>query len=381
MSVSLGPFLTCFLTIFLLTGYLYFILYHNKNIIYYGIKLIFIGIAFILLRTLIPINFPFTISVYFKKLLFPIQYFLNLKIGDSNLSVAVVLFITWLIGCCYNLVKLIWQYMQYPRYLRPFLLKDRKNHPLLDKVLQKNAPSSLQVAIVPLQCAPAIWGLHNPILILPNIPLTEDELTHIILHEVKHYINHDLWLKFLLNIVICFHWYNPFIYMLNQKLTLAFELSNDEILLRDYTDEQKISYAECIIKMSNMHNSEKIVSNALTFTTSKKSVLRQRVHFILSEYSNKNMSAKNLILLRHTLMIGSMLFLSLIFVPEPTYIPKSIEQSTMSITTENAYLLKSSGEYLLYVDEKYITTFPTVPEDFEYLPLKNQEENNHETKN
>lgn len=374
MSISLGPFLTCFFTIFLLIGYLYFILYHNKSIIYYGIKLIFVGIAFILLRTLIPINFPFTISVYFNKLLFPIQYFLNLKIGDSKLSIAVVLFIIWLVGCCYNLIRLILHYIQYPRYLRPFLLKNRNNYPLLDKVLQKNSLSSLRVAIVNLRCSPAIWGLHNPILILPNIPLTEEELTHIILHETKHCTNHDLWLKLLLNIVTCFHWYNPFIYLLNQKLTLAFELSNDEILLRDYTDAQKISYAECIMKISSTNDYEdyeKIIPNSLAFTTSTKSVLSQRIHFILSEHSHTNASKKVLTLLRHALLIGSMLFLSLIFVPEPALIPKSIEQSTMSITPENAYLTKSHGKYMLYVDGKYITTFPTVPEEFTNLPIKN----------
>lgn len=366
---------------FFLTGYLYFILYYRKSIIYYGIKLIFIGISFILLRTLLPINFPFTVSIYFEKLLYPLQRILSYHIGNSTLSVFYILIAVWLAGFFYKLTKLIVQYTRYQRNLMPFILKDWNSHPLLKKILENEASSFLRVAIVPSICSPAITGLHKPILILPNYPFSEEELTHIVAHEVKHYVNHDLWLKLLLNIIICFHWYNPVIYLLNKKLTLAFELSNDEILLRNYTEEQRLNYAECILKASKLRKKQETEFSALAFTNTNESVLAQRIHFILSDDFKGNLHKKNMILLLHSFLIGSLLLLSLIFVPEPTSIPESIEQSTLSISPDNAYLVNVSGEYLLYVDEEYITKFPDIPKDFQKLPIKTQEENDNENKN
>lgn len=370
MSVSLGPFLTSFFTIIFLTGYLCYILHYNKNIISYGIRLIFLGIAFILLRTLIPINFPFTISIYFEKLLLPIHAFFNLKIGNTNFSIASAFLIIWFIGFCYKLFKLTWHYIQYPRYLKPFILKDRKENPLVDKVFQKHAPPSFRIAIIPMQCSPAIWGLHKPILILPDILLTEEELTYIVLHEVRHYTNYDLWLILLLNISLCFHWCNPFMYLLNKKLTLAFELSNDEVLLRDYTNEQKISYTECVLKISRLQNMEKQRINALSFTATKGSDLKHRINFLLSV----NPSAKSRKIITpfvfHALLVGSVLLTSFIFVPEIDYLPKSVEESTLSITSDNAYLKEQNGKYLLFVNGQYITSFSSIPEEFETLKLK-----------
>lgn len=381
MSVSIGPFLTCFITILFLTGYLYFILYYRKSIIYYGIKLIFIGISFILLRTLLPVNFPFTVSIYFDKLLYPIQQILNFHIVNSTLSVFDIVIIVWLIGFFYKLTKLIVQYIQYPRYLKSFILKDWNSYPLLKNVLEKNAPSSLRVAIIPVLCSPSITGLQKPILILPNHSFSEDELTHIVAHEVKHYMNHDLWLKLLLNIIICFHWYNPVIYLLNKKLTLAFELSNDEILLRNYTAEQKLDYAECILKISKLQQHQSSEFSELAFTTTNDSILAQRIHFILSDDIKNNLRQKKITLLLHSFLIGSILLFSIIFVPEPASISKSVEQSTFAITPNNAYMIKSLKEYLLYVDGEYIMKFSDIPEDFHDLPVKTQEEHDNENKN
>ena len=247
--------------------------------------------------------------------------------------------------------------------------------------MDKNTSPSLQVAIVPVPCSPAITGLHRPILVLPNQPFSKEELTYIITHEIKHYTNHDLWLKLILNIVTCFDWYNPLIHVLNRKLILAFELSNDEILVRNYTKEQKLCYAECILKASKLHNHQADKFSTLAFTNTNDSSLAQRIHFILSDDFKNSLYKKNVTLLLHSFLIGSILFLSLIFVPEHASIPESIEQSTMAITPDNAYLLESSGEYLLYVDGKYIIKFSDIPEDFQNLPVKTQEENNHENKN
>ena len=64
MIISLGPVLICFLTIAVLTGYLYFILYKSNTIFLRSVKLLFGIMVVIMCRMLFPINFPFTYSIY-----------------------------------------------------------------------------------------------------------------------------------------------------------------------------------------------------------------------------------------------------------------------------------------------------------------------------
>ena len=53
MSVSLGPFMTCFVTILILTGYVHFIMKRNSALFRGTIKIVFGVIAVILLRMMV----------------------------------------------------------------------------------------------------------------------------------------------------------------------------------------------------------------------------------------------------------------------------------------------------------------------------------------
>ena len=64
MEISFGPFLTCFFAIMFLTIYLYIILYRARNVFAKNTKWLFLGILLIFIRLSVPVNFPFTYSVY-----------------------------------------------------------------------------------------------------------------------------------------------------------------------------------------------------------------------------------------------------------------------------------------------------------------------------
>ena len=95
MEISFGPFLTCFFAIMFLTIYLYIILYRARNVFAKNTKWLFLGILLIFIRLSVPVNFPFTYSVYSEKFL---PRFTNPlcdnKIG--NLSIYDCLLILWI---------------------------------------------------------------------------------------------------------------------------------------------------------------------------------------------------------------------------------------------------------------------------------------------
>lgn len=87
MSVSLGPFMTCFVTILILTGYVHFIMKRNSALFRGTIKIVFGVIAVILLRMMVPINFPFTKTIYSSKLLIGLGNIVYANVyGDREIS-------------------------------------------------------------------------------------------------------------------------------------------------------------------------------------------------------------------------------------------------------------------------------------------------------
>ena len=66
---------------------------------------------------------------------------------------------------------------------------------------------------------PMILGLFRPVLILPQMKLTQQQLTFIFRHELAHYKRRDLWIKWMFLLVQSVHWFNPLVHIL-AKLSL-----------------------------------------------------------------------------------------------------------------------------------------------------------------
>ena len=60
MSLSLGPFITCFLCTNILCIILHYLIYKKKIFFDKSLRFIFWIIGIILLRMVLPFNFPFT---------------------------------------------------------------------------------------------------------------------------------------------------------------------------------------------------------------------------------------------------------------------------------------------------------------------------------
>ena len=249
MAVSLGPFMTCFLAVLFLTVYIYIVIYVKKDILYSGMKLVFAGIALILIRMMIPFNFPFTQTIVSYKILPPVNKFLFDYIGDTKIDMATILFIIWIAVTLIKIGYFGWEQQKYRACLLPFAVKNWDDYPQLKNVLGRCKISFWRVCIVPMNISPAVVGIRKPILVLPEYPFSENELYYVCLHEAEHCRNHDLWLRLLLDIVICTQWFNPLVYFMQRELTLAFELSNDRVILDTMTERQKMEYAECVMKM------------------------------------------------------------------------------------------------------------------------------------
>ena len=80
MSLSLGPFITCFLCTNILCIILHYLIYKKKIFFDKSLRFIFWIIGIILLRMVLPFNFPFTYTSYSDNILPKIVDFISYKI-------------------------------------------------------------------------------------------------------------------------------------------------------------------------------------------------------------------------------------------------------------------------------------------------------------
>ena len=61
--------------------------------------------------------------------------------------------------------------------------------------------------------SPIMIGFFRPSIVLPIGELEDKELFYIFMHELRHYKQRDMFYKWLVQIVVCIHWFNPFVYL------------------------------------------------------------------------------------------------------------------------------------------------------------------------
>ena len=372
MEVSLGPFITCFLTVLFLTVYVFVTIYVKKDVLYDGMKIVFLLISIILVRMLVPFNFSFTITIPSYTVLPPIDRFLFSFIGGTGIELAQVLFGIWLVVTI-QVARMVLRQRKFTSYLRPFRVKDSKQYPRLFQILQDNDVAELPVYIVPINISPAIVGVFHPVFILPKQEFTDRELYYICQHEIRHYKNHDLWLKLFIDVVLCAQWFNPAAYFLNKQLTLVFELSNDQRILQHCSELQRVEYTECILKVAEKQEKRSPFFIGLFFVDIGKSDLEMRTNYIASEEYRPRKRHRISMAMQY-MLITFVLVTSFLIVPEGCSMQEEVRQETYGITSKNSYFIKTDDGYNLYTDDAYVFTFFPIPEEFDDLPIYEEED-------
>ena len=120
---------------------------------------------------------------------------------------------------------------------------------------------------------PAVYGIIKPKIILP-IEYQESELNYILMHENAHIKRKDNLVRLLAFIIVCLHWFNPFVWLLLKLLYSDIELACDESVLSNCDETERKEYAYTLLSTA-----EKTNVFAASFGGSK---IRIRIENILS---------------------------------------------------------------------------------------------------
>ncbi len=72
-------------------------------------------------------------------------------------------------------------------------------------------------------------------------------MSYIFVHELIHYKQRDMFYKWLIQIVVCAHWFNPFVYLLEKEVNKSCELSCDEKVISVLDDKARREYGDTLI--------------------------------------------------------------------------------------------------------------------------------------
>lgn len=370
MSVSLGPFMTCFVTILILTVYAYVMMKRSNDFFRGTVKIIFAIIAVIMLRMMVPVNFPFTRTIYSSKLLIGLGNIVYANVyGDRQVLVSDLLLWAWISVAVILLIRYFYKRVKVRRILEQYVIKDTDTKEYYESFLNDTKIRSIKIAVIPGEKQAAIFGVIRPIMILPDAVLEEKTVAHMIRHEMKHYANYDLWLKFFVDLLVVIHWWNPVVYVMRKELSLAFELSNDYMVTRDMPELEKLEYAQTLVQAAKLMSNQQAYDLNLTGGE----CLETRIQMLLEEKKTEGMRSR-LLAAVNLLFVLLLLIISLVFVPEVSYkesMPYDSEEfdESFEITPENAYYLKTENGYELYADDVYRWTEKEIAEEFREMRI------------
>lgn len=368
----MGPFLTCIMGIVFLTVYLYLVLYRLDHPAVLRAKVIFAGIVLIFLRMCVPVNFPFTYTIYSRKLLLPLADIFFKPVGTSGRMISDILMLCWLTVAAVRSGRLLIRTIRLRRYLNAYTVKEEAPYLSLFASVRKYCKKPVRIAVVPHDVSPGITQIIRPTIVFPEsyICFSGKELDYICMHEINHYRHHDLWMKWLLELLSCIHWWNPLVYLLKKEYALTLELANDHRLMREYPDYNSIDYADLILKIAEGKSTPapKDFGGLTAFVRKRRSDLNVRLSFILKEPEKKEKSGKYLWV--HGMVICAVMLFSLFVVVEPDSWSSPIgEDGTFELQPEYAYFVHTAEGYEIYVEGQYMGTTYELPEDFEHFKI------------
>lgn len=374
MFLSPAALITILLIINLSIILLWFFMKSHKRIMQISLSTLLLGILLVVLRLLVPMEFSFQQTIREKNILPSLFLILYTPVWESVASgiyVYHVILFVWGIGILFFSIKNLLCHIRFLYLInRETDLCDEKVRNTIKKIEKLHGKSSnFKIIMTSRVSVPMYFGLLRPIIILPEVKLSDQELYYILRHEATHYYNNDLWIKLFVEFISIIYWWNPFVIILKHEVDKILEIRVDMAVTKTFNESEKVNYLECLIRIAKETSSPEISSFSLSFDSRTVSVLSQRFHIVLTGEKFKKSKVKNLILLVSMIFV---LILSSFVVFEPYSINPKDQEKTLELTPENAYLIvRPDNGYDVYVNNEYFATVTAIRDSYSNLSIYN----------
>ncbi|MBY2477379.1 M56 family metallopeptidase [Clostridioides difficile] len=262
-------------------------------------------------------------------------------------NIWLVCWFIWLMVTTVLLIRKITIYQSFVKYIKAGQIEvsDMKRWEQLGKlVTQTGAKKAVGLYTNSLISSPLLIGFFHPCIMLPSTELSDSDFEYTILHELTHYKRRDMFYKWLVQITICFHWFNPFVYLIGREINCACELSCDESVIRKLDDKGKRAYGDTLLNAIRVGGKYEDYLASMTLNESKE-LLKERLDAIMKFKKKTRLTTAISIALIFTLSFGSTVVGAYAITPESTSQLNNKDTTKMDFHTtkyyfENNYIIK-----------------------------------------
>ena len=170
--------------------------------------------------------------------------------GISRLAMWKIGFCLWLVGAVFILVYHIWRHSRFMKMVNRW--SEGETTPEILHVLdtlkqEQKIKAKIEYKICSSISSPMMVGFFRPVILMPSVQLSENELILILRHELTHFKRHDLWYKTIVLAATILHWFNPMVYFMARATSVQCEIACDALVLENEDMQTRKQYGETII--------------------------------------------------------------------------------------------------------------------------------------
>ena len=219
---------------------------------------------FCLGRMFFSVELPFVTVISAPFLMNPVHDFneADFPVMEGNFSVSSLLLLVWAVGSILLFAQFLIRYHQGKRKIDRL---PKQGNQVLQEVLDELQRGKKRHIPVQVLCCsglstPCGIGLFRRQILLPSQEYTEEELFHILRHELQHFQTCDLLVKWMIRVFQCLFWWNPLVYLLGKDLDQVLEIKCDLSVTKGYTKKETVTYMRTIkSQLEQAIHTEKIV--------------------------------------------------------------------------------------------------------------------------
>ena len=250
MHITLFSFVTAVLLSSLLIVALYLSRKSVKTIRMLNFGYLACLYLFCLGRMFFSVELPFATVINAPSLMNPVHDFneANLPMMEGTFLVSDLLLLVWVVGSILLFAQFL---IRYHRGKRDIDRLPKQENQVLQEILDElQRRNKRRIPIQVLCCSglstPCGIGLLRRQILLPSQEYTEEELCHILRHELQHFQTHDLLVKWMIRVFQCLFWWNPLVYLLGRDLDQVLEIKCDLTVTKDYSKKETVAYMRTI---------------------------------------------------------------------------------------------------------------------------------------
>ena len=193
------------------------------------------------------------------------------------------IWLVWLVAALGLLIRKITIYQGFARYIKAGLtpVSDIQRLNELSIVAEQlGIKKPIELCVNPLVSSPLLIGFFHPCVVLPSADIPEKDFRYIVLHELTHYKRGDMFYKWLVQVTVCLHWFNPLVHLMSREITKACEFSCDEAVLAKMETGNAQDYGKTLLDAMAAVGRYKENLGAVTLSENKQ-LLKERLGAIM----------------------------------------------------------------------------------------------------